>query len=110
MIKGMAISLGMTLFFEFVFAFCWKMWGKREILLVALVNVLTNPIVVCTYYLAYKYQLGFLPVLTAVMEVLAVVVEALIYRRFSKNITHPWWFSIGANVFSYGLGEIINHI
>lgn len=110
MIKGMAISLSMTLFFELLFAVCWKVWGKREILLVILVNVLTNPIVVCSFYMNYKYQFMNLALLTMIMEVAAVVTEALLYKRFSKKVVHPWWFSIGINAFSYSIGELINRL
>ena len=110
MIKGMAISLGMTLIFELLFAVCWKVWGVKEIRLVILVNILTNPIVVFSYYMNYKYQLINAVLLTMIMEVAAIVTEALLYKRFSKKVNHPWWFSIGINAFSYSIGELINHL
>lgn len=110
MIKGMAISLGLTLIFELLFAVCWKIWGKKEIRLVILVNVLTNPIVVFSYYMNYIYGFMDAVALTVIMEVAAVVTEALLYKRYSKKVPHPWLFSIGINAFSYTVGEIINRL
>lgn len=110
MLKGMAVSLSLTLVFELIFAFSFRVRTKREILLVVLVNVLTNPIVVLTFYMAYLYAFLNLIVLTVVMEAGAVITEALLYRRFSQVIRHPWWFSIGANAFSYLMGEAINRL
>ena len=106
----MAISLSLTFVFELIYALCWKIWGKREILLVVLVNVITNPIVVFSFYMNYKFQWIDAVLLTVVMEVAAVVVEALLYKKYSRKITHPWWFALGINVFSYTVGEIINRL
>lgn len=135
MIKGMAVSLGMTLLLELAFSavVCLvylkffdgkredKLKGKKtkenpcsasavvqryrkEICLVILVNVLTNPIVVFTVYMMHIYLPDAVRPVTAVMEVLAVVTEALIYQKCSRNIRHPWLYSLFANAFSYGVG------
>lgn len=110
MLQGMAISLGLTLLFELIFSCFFKVWGKRETILVILVNVLTNPIVVFCSYMNYMHLFMNVIFLTVILEVWAVVTEALLYKKFSRKVTHPWWFSIGANAFSYFIGEIINRI
>ena len=138
MIKGMAVSLGMTLLLELLFStvvcvvylifFDGKHRDKlknrkigqnicsvcavvqrfrKEIALVILVNVLTNPIVVFTVYMMYIYLPDAVRPVTAVMEILAVVTEALIYQKYSRNIRRPWLFSLFANAFSYGVGLLI---
>lgn len=110
MIKGMAISLAVTLVLELFFAICMKVRGRKEIRLVVLVNVLTNPIVVCSYYMNYVYSFMNAVALTVIMELAAVAVEALLYTKYSRKVVHPWLFSIGINAFSYTVGEIINRL
>ena len=52
MLTVLAVSLLLTLLFEELFALAWGLRGKRELGLVALVNVLTNPPVVLLYHTA----------------------------------------------------------
>ena len=97
------VSLGLTLLFESAFALCWGLRGKREFLILFLVNVLTNPVVVCLYYsfpLAQK--------LVLLLEFSAVLAEWLCYRACSERLRRPFLFALCANAFSYGLGCIIN--
>lgn len=99
----LAVSLGLTLIFEFFFALCWGLRGKREFLIVFLVNLLTNPVVVTLYYsfpLAQK--------LVLLLELGAVLTEWLCYRGCSEQLKRPFLFALCANAFSYGLGCIIN--
>ena len=98
-----AVSLGLTLLFESAFALCWGLREKREFLIVFLVNVLTNPVVVCLYHsfpLARK--------LVLLLELGAVLVEWLCYRACSEKLNRPFLFALCANAFSYGLGCVIN--
>lgn len=76
----------------------------RDLALVGLVNVLTNPVVVVAHTLFPSLWV------TAALEVSAVAVEALYYRRFGARISHPWRFSLCANSCSFGLGLIITLI
>jgi len=99
----LAVSLGLTLLFEFFFALCWGLRGKREFLIVFLVNLLTNPVVVTLYYsfpLARK--------LVLLLELGAVLAEWLCYRACSEKLRKPFLFALCVNAFSYGLGCIVN--
>ena len=99
----LAVSLGLTLLFESLFALCWGLRGKREFLILFLVNLLTNPLLVCLYNsfpLARK--------LVLLLELGAVLTEWLCYRACSEKLKRPFLFSLWANAFSYGLGCIIN--
>ncbi len=108
-LEGMAISLVMTLALELVYARLWGVRGGDDLLLTVLVNVLTNPIVVfCIYYFHIRRFSGNQGVLTAGLEIFAVVTEALLYSRFSRTIRRPWLFSLSVNAFSYAVGELIN--
>ena len=111
LLGGMAISLAMTLVLELGYARLWGVRGGHDLMLTVFVNVLTNPIVVFViYYSRIKRFGGNRGLLTAGLEIFAVVTEALLYRRFSRSIRRPWLFSLSANAFSYAVGELINGI
>ncbi len=102
MLTSFALSLGLTLVFELTFALLWGL-RRRARLLCALVNVLTNPVVVLLYLLFPH------PVATAVWECTAAAVEGWHYRRYGQNIRTPWIFSVLCNGISFSLGLVINH-
>ena len=106
-ILSLGVSLGLTLAFELPFAALWGL-KKRDLTLCALVNLLTNPlVVVCTLLWRHYVPLPeFLPV--AALETAAVVTEGLIYRELGERIRRPMLFSLCANALSYGLGLLIN--
>ena len=108
---SLGVSLALTLAIEVTAAL---VSGRRRkaLLIVALVNVLTNPIVVLTVRamptLSHLHA-GELRVLTAaIMEALAFFVEGLFYRDWKKFFPHPWRFSLIANGLSFLIGLIIN--
>lgn len=105
MIEALIISLVSTWILELGFAWCLKLRNKDELLLVILVNFITNPVVVSLYWLLYsKINPVFL---TFVLESGAVIVEALYYRSFSKQVSRPWLFAVFINLFSYLTGVLI---
>lgn len=97
------ISLGLTLAFELVLALLWRV-RRRDLILVALVNVLTNPMVVLLHGLLMSYGLLFHTILP---EIWAVFTEALIYCRRKNDIRKPILFAIAANSFSYTVGLLL---
>lgn len=115
----MAVSLGLTLIIELAFAFFWRLQNPREFLLVAAVNLLTNPAVVAGYYLARWLILGnFLGIpgmkrlwilkgIKIFLEATAISTEAVCYRLASRDIRRPWLFSLLANSLSYFIGKQI---
>lgn len=108
MLTALAVSLALTLALELTFALAWGLRGRRELVLVALVNCLTNPPVVLLYHTAVGL-LGWaaLPV-TAALESAAVLVEWRCYRACSERLRRPLLFAVLANAFSYGVGCLIN--
>lgn len=76
-------------------------------LLVLLVNLLTNPAVVFLYHVNCLYLGWNRTVITVGLEAAAIAVEAVCYKAAAGNIRHPWLFSIGANLFSFTLGAVI---
>lgn len=104
----LAVSLALTLVLELFFALLWGLREKRELVLVILVNCLTNPVVVLTYYtVLYFWKWHTLP-LVVVLEISAILVEWLCYRGCSRKLRRPFLFALTINVFSYGMGCLIN--
>ena len=102
LLTALLVSLLLTLLLECAFAFVAGARTPRRLLLVALVNVLTNPPVVmlCTLFPS--------PLLTAAMELAAVLTEGLIYRARAYWLRRPFLFSLAVNAFSYLTGQLLN--
>lgn len=108
MLTILAVSLLLTLLFEEGFALVWGLRGRRELVLVALVNCLTNPPVVLLYYTATGlWHWNAIPV-TLVLEAAAIIVEWQCYRAYSEQVKRPFLFALLINLFSYGAGCVIN--
>lgn len=108
MLKILAVSLLLTLVFEELFALVWGLRGRRELGLVALVNVLTNPTVVLLYHTAAALWRWNAVLVTAVLEAAAVLVEWRCYRAYAEQVKRPFLFALLVNLFSYGAGCVIN--
>ena len=108
MLRILAVSLALTLVLEEAFALVWGLRGRRELGTVALVNVLTNPLVVLLYHTAVGLLGWNAAVVTAVLETAAVLVEWRYYRLCSQQLRRPLLFALLANAFSYGAGRVIN--
>lgn len=109
LLLSLLVSLGMTLALELAFA---GVAGKRgkDLLLVGLVNVITNPIVVLCYVLVTNYTALSPVLLKAALEIAAVLTEAVYYKKHGGSFRRPIMFSLGANGFSFAVGEIIGLI
>ena len=108
MLTVLAVSLLLTLVFEEGFALVWGLHGRRELGLAALVNILTNPPVVLLYYTATGlWHWNAVPV-TIALEAAAVLVEWRCYRAYSEQVKRPFLFALTINLFSYGVGCVIN--
>ena len=108
MLTVLAMSLTLTLILEEGFALVWGLRGRRELGLVALVNVLTNPPVVLLYYTATGLRHWNAVLVTVVLEAAAVIVEWRCYRAYSEQVKRPFLFALLINLFSYGAGCVIN--
>ena len=108
MLTVLAVSLLLTLVFEEGFALIWGLRGRRELGLVALMNVLTNPPVVLLYHTAVGLWHWNAVLVTIVLEAAAVIVEWRCYRAYSEQVKRPFLFALLINLFSYGAGCVIN--
>lgn len=103
LLVSLGISLGLTVILEELFALLWGLRG-RNLGLVALMNVMTNPAVVTIWFLARHMLHWNGPWLVLLLEALVVVAEGLCCRG---QIKHPWLFTLLVNLFSYSMGQLI---
>ena len=99
--RAVGISFILTIIIEAGLALITGL-KKKDLLLVVLVNIITNPAVIIIYLLL-PY-----PAVTFITESVAVIIEAAYYRRFGVKIKKPYLFSLSANVLSYIIGLVIN--
>ena len=100
----LGLSLFLTLILEELFAVLCKKRGKA-LLLVALVNLLTNPPLVLLWVLS-----GHVRWLLLLLEAAAVEIEGFYYHRCSDQFPYPYRFSLCCNAFSFGIGLLMNGV
>ena len=108
------VSLGLTLIIETVVALFWKV-RMPGMIVVWLVNTLTNPPVVLLVWLLMRRFPGIFSIIIQLpLECIVVLVEAMIYRGFAGKekwtIRHPVWLSVTANMISWSIGLMIRAI
>lgn len=81
---------------------------KKELFIVLLVNVMTNPAVNVLYLLAGLYTRIPRVVVIAVLEVSAVIAEWIVYRLLTEA-KRPLLISLAANAVSFGVGLLITN-
>jgi hypothetical protein len=101
-LSALGLSLALTLAFELAFSLICGIRNQRDLLLVLLVNIVTNPAVVLIYLLFPSVWVK-IP-----LELAAIAVEAIYYSKYASGIRHPVVFSICANCFSFTLGTVVN--
>jgi len=109
LIFALVFSLALTIIIEAVFLFLSAVGkrDKKDLLLVVLVNIITNPVVVLTYWLAVLYT-GLNVILIIIpLEAFAVLTEGYYYKKYGRSFKRPYLFSLTANMLSYGAGLLI---
>ena len=104
MIEALPPSLFLTQLFELPFAWLWGAKNK-DLIVVLLMNILTNPLVVMWHYTTW--ELGFL-ISTVLPELAAIVTEATLLRKFTKDTPYPVLLGVMINLFSYSAGVLYN--
>ena len=105
MLLPMIQALFLTLVFELLFALVWGV-RKDGLLLVVLMNIMTNPVVNLLHYLAV-YLMGWPAFwVIPVLELAAVIAEGFCCKHI---IRRPGLFAVLINAFSYSMGVLIQH-
>lgn len=107
MLTILGVSLTLTVVLEEGFALAWGLRGRRELALVALVNLLTNPPAVLLYHTAAGLWGCPRWLAALVLESAVVAVEWLCLRGCSEQLRRPLLFALLANTFSYGAGCLL---
>ena len=107
LIFALIFSALLTLVLETVFFFLTGKRDKKDLLLIILVNLLTNPIVVLTYWMLTNYMNSNEILVKTILEISAVLIEGYYYKKYGRNFHHPYVWSASANAFSFGMGILI---
>lgn len=102
--------LCITIIVELVIGFFCGVRKKKDILLIILVNIITNPMVVFVVNLFKIFSPRYVIVILIVLEVSAFVIEGIIYKKYLKKDTNPFFLSLVANFSSYLGGKLISMI
>ena len=102
----------LTILIEGIIALIIGIRDKKDLLNVALVNILTNPIVVSVpifvmvfIRVSYRYYTLY------ILEILAFITEGFVYSKVLKyKKINPYLVSLILNLGSYLIGEILNKI
>lgn len=108
-LKSLVLSLGMTLLTEISGALVLGIRRGKDLLLVFLVNVLTNLPLVLILDLVYLFDREYLTwYLVALLEIAAVITEGILYQNYlSFRKWHPALVSLVLNAISYFGGLIL---
>ncbi len=110
LLLSFVLSLVLTLLLETGVALLFRM-RRRDLLLLLLVNLLTNPLAVYLNLLFGILLPGAFPLLWQLpLEVAVVVAEGTLYQKCATSLPRPWLFAALANLISYGAGLAINLI
>ncbi len=104
-LKMFGMSLLLTQVLELGILFAAKRWTKRNVLILVLVNILTNPAAVYLAFLGESILGGAGEFLIQLpIEIVVVLVEGFIYRSFEMK--NPFRFALLANGISWMIGLI----
>lgn len=106
----LGISLILTIMFEVQTAYVLGVRDSKDLLLILLINLLTNPPVVIAYYLVYNYAPRYLTLTTIGLELLVILTEYHYLKNYGRRIKHPFILTASMNLFSFGVGKVLQII
>lgn len=111
-LKVLIVCLLSTIIVEVIVSLLLKVRDKKDILNIILVNIMTNPLLVSiTVYINIFYGLKYKNIIIYPLEILVVLVEGLVYKRYLKyKKMNPYLLSLILNISSYLIGLFINRI
>ena len=107
---ALVISLCLTLVLETGFFLLVGKRNRKDLLLVVMVNVLTNPVVVLLYWLAFYYTNWNTTIVKIPLEIFAVLTEWVCYKKYGQEFKRPLLFSLAANAFSFTVGLLVQQL
>lgn len=107
---SLAVSLMLTIAFEIGFFLLTGKRDKKDLLLLVLLNALTNPLVVLLYWIASIHTNWNTSVIKMPLELFAILTEGYYYQKYGCVFRRPYIFSIAANMFSFWLGVLLQYL
>lgn len=104
----LVVSLILTQIIELLFALLTGIRDKRELSLIFLTNLVTNPPTVLISRLFYYFGGIALYRYAFLLEILVVILEGIIYSKCSNFIKHPFMFALAINALSFTAWLIIS--
>jgi len=105
-IDSILIALLLTLMLELVFALLWGL-RRKQLFMVVLMNLLTNPAANLIYGLALLYTAVPQILLIVLLEAAVVTTETICCKGF---VSKPLLFTLLCNAFSYIIGILLQSI
>ena len=99
LLLSLLTALTLTLFFELLFALLWGV-RKDGLLLVVLMNILTNPAVNLLHFFTVSLFGWSAMWVVPILEAAVVLTEGFCCKDIIKK---PWLFALLINGFSYGM-------
>ena len=110
LLSSLTLSLALTITLEAGFFLVVGKRDKKDLLLLLLVNVLTNPVVVLSFCLLVLYT-DLNPYIALIpLELFAVLTEGRYYKKYGRCFRRPYLFSLAANIVSFGTGALIQRL
>ena len=110
LLVALTLSLALTLIIELGFFLIVGKRNIKDLLLVALVNVITNPVVVLLYWLVVLYTDLNTTIVKILLEFFAILTEGYYYKRYGQGFKRPFLFSLAANMASFTFGVLLQRV
>lgn len=107
LLGSLVLSLSLTLALETGFFLLAGKRNKKDLLLLLLVNVLTNPVVVLSSWLVVLYTDWDVRMMLIPLELFAILTEGYYYKKYGHGFHRPYLFSIASNMFSFWVGVLM---
>lgn len=108
MIESLISSLLLTIIFESISSYMLGIKKINELKKIALINIYTNPIVVFLSNMVYLINdLHIYYVSIFILELGAIVLEFLMYKRYLNENIRYLRLSIYNNIFSFSMGIVL---
>ena len=111
MISSLVISLLMTLMLELTISYAMGVKEKYDFKIIALANIITNPIVVYISNLVLMGNYPIYKIVVFILEVSAIITEYLIFKKYIKYYKKSVFkLSLINNIISFFTGVIIEFV
>ena len=110
LIKSLVVSLILTIFIESIMSKIQKVKGINNYIVIALVNVCTNPIVVYIANITIIFKKDLYNIVVAILEILVVIVETYLFKKYLDSDISKFRISLINNACSFFIGLVLTKL